>query len=104
MFFWVPAFAGMTGRGLRVGGYLVSEYGYFHAGTPYGVRGWGRLCPGVAARWPYPALRRFNRSAIGTGDKHTRALPQQSVQPSLRDKEQARRHISHQLSFAPNPS
>jgi len=26
------------------------------AGTPYGVRGWGRLCPRVAARWPYPAL------------------------------------------------
>jgi len=26
-----------------------------------------RYCPGVAARWPYPALRRCNPFGIGTG-------------------------------------
>jgi len=69
MLFWVPACAGMTGRGLRAGDDFVCERGYlcWHA-----LRGalWGeRYLPGVAARWPYPALRRCNPFGIGTGGR-----------------------------------
>ncbi len=41
----------MTGRGLA---------------RPPGCVVRGCRCPGVAARWPYPALRRFNPFGIGT--------------------------------------
>ena len=63
--FWVPAFAGMTERELCVDGYLQSECE--HISCWHALRGAGlrvSLSRGGGLR-PYPALRRFNRSAIG---------------------------------------
>ena len=102
MFIWVPAFAGMTGKGVirkcsigrnrqissRVHSYRDTDdrmhlhiclifkicvhrrnlritVGVSLLARPPGCGVRGCRCPGVAARWPYPALRRFNRSAIG---------------------------------------